>query len=101
MGQGSYKKMLSKKNGRSISKEEAIAVVKELTESKSSCYVLVEYSKFKTSFQGSGFKSSQYKGYYILCHANTKYHVGWVVCRVVLNGYCPVGRGLIELNTRK
>ncbi len=72
---------------------------KILTEEKCA-FDIVRFSDFKSSFQGSSLRSSAYEKYLVLCHGQSKYHAGWMVCPYVRNSICPVSKGLLQVKTK-
>ena len=46
-------------------------------------------------------KYKQYENYIVLCHENTLFHAGWIICPYVFNGNCAASKGLFPLDTKK
>ena len=84
-----------------LTKEDAEQKVKEIMRGIESRFQLVPFSQFQKSHQGSSLKSNQYQKYFVLCHANSMYHAGWFVCPYVTSGFCPIQKGIMEMNSRK
>jgi len=84
----------------SISKQECEDAVKSIVADQTCLFHLVPFRDYRQSHQGRTLTSSAYSKYSILCHQNSMYHAGWVVCPYVLNGYCG-SDGMLEMNTQK
>ena len=85
---------------RVISKDEELKYVRDVLDQKRSAYELVRFKDLQKSYQGATFKSKQYEEYFVLCHANLKYPAEWLVCPFVVSGLCPLGKGVIEIDTK-
>lgn len=87
--------------GRVLDKTDAEKAVKSILEKEETPFHLVTFKDFKKSHQGSSLKSRQYERYNVLCHANTLFHAGWIVCPYVSTGFCGLAKGLFQINTRQ
>jgi hypothetical protein len=91
------------RSSRQLTKEEAIAAVLAIASANNSgestsegrttisCgseYVLVRHEDV-TARSGLHTKSSNYKGWYLLCASGTLRHLGYAVCPFALDGSCP------------
>lgn len=91
----------SLQDARRLTISEAEDAVKKIKAKEETAFYLVSFMKYKRSHQGSTLKSKQYEKYLVLCHANSLYHAGWIVCPYILTGFCVMSKGLYEINTRK
>ncbi len=46
-------------------------------------------------------KWKHFEKYFVLCHANTRYHAGWMVCPYILEINCTPNIRLHEIDTKK
>ncbi len=51
--------------------------------------------------KGLSFKSEQYEPYFVQGYPNSRHHTGWMVCPDVLNGFCEISKGMLDIYTRK
>jgi len=84
-----------------LDKRDAERFVREIAAGNECDYVLVPFPSYRKSHQGANMKSEQYTPYFVLCYPNSRFHTGWLVCPFVLNGYCEVSKGLLEIDTKK
>jgi len=84
-----------------LPKADAERIVKRIVEEKATEYKVIPFNEYQKGLQGSFMRSQQYKPYYVLVYPNSKFHAGWLVCPYVINGYCEVKCGLLELNPKK
>ena len=70
--QGSHSTMLGR--------EEPDKAVVDILADKNSLQHLVPFKQYKRSHQGELMKSKQYETYLVLCHKNTNFHFGWMIC---------------------
>ena len=84
-----------------ISKDDAIQCVRNIIEDKQSSLVPVPFKKFQSSYLGAHLKSKQYEKYFVLCYSNSTYYAGRIVCPYVLSGFCPIGKRMMEIDTKK
>ena len=66
-----------------VPRSEAEEVMKTIIEDKSSGYQCISFMKFRSSHQVSLVKSKQYENYQVLCHENTLYHAGLMLCSYI------------------
>jgi len=86
------------RSNSAIDKNSAEKAIEKIVKEEECVYHLVRYDKYKQSHQGAGLKSESYSDYFILCHANSYYHAGWLVCPYYRNGFCSATKGLLEFN---
>ncbi len=84
-----------------LNKEEAVKVVEKLINDKDCNYHLLPFKEYQKSCDGSSLKSTQYHKFLVLCQLNSIYHAGWFVCPYVVNGCCPIGEVICEINSKK
>ena len=75
--------------------------VQHLIDGKLTAFDLVTFKEYKTSHEGAQLKPKQYKKYLVLCHQNTKYHAGWMVCPYAHGRYCSLRKGLFSIDAKK
>ena len=80
-----------------ITRNDTPAAVKSLLQGKANQFELVSFEKYNTHAKLS---SQYYKGYFVVCHANTVFSAGWLLlCRYAQNGVCTVEKGLCDFKT--
>ena len=94
---------MSRQGSRSttLGRQEAERAVVDILADKDSLQHLVPFKQYKRSHQGALMKSKQYEKYLVLCHKNTHFHAGWMVCPFVASNHCNAKKGLFAINTKK
>lgn len=79
-----------------LHKETAITVLEELMKGNESRYDLVASEEMQRHRK---LRSQHYGSYHFLCHANSRHHAGWLVCKFALTGHCPLRNALKKFDT--
>lgn len=93
--------MSRRPKGVEIEFNEALTAVSRIKDGKDSSFSLVKFSEFKKSRQSSSLKSESYIEYMVLVHCNTMNHAGWLVCPLLLGGFCQPTKEIIKMDTKK
>ena len=88
-------------NRPALSREAAEEVVQKILDKAPRMYHLITFKEYRAFYQGSLLKSRQYEKFLVLCHANTRYHAGYMVCPYVSGHFCSPRRGLFAIYTKK
>lgn len=84
-----------------LAKADAEKAVIDISAQMQSQCQLVAFKEYQKSHQSSLFKSKQYENFFVLCYENTMHHAGRMVFPYVRNVFCPVTKGLFEIDTKK
>ena len=79
-----------------ITRDDALTVVKSLLKGENNRFELAQFEKYNTHAK---LRSQHYKGYFVVCHANTMRSAGWLLCRYAQNGVYTVEKGLFNFET--
>lgn len=78
-----------------LPRETALNEVTRILEKKVCNFDLVPFEQFNRKRQ---LRSQKYKPFLVLCHKNTLRCAGWLLCKFVLTGGCPLRSGLIQFS---
>ena len=81
-----------------LTREDALSAIGKLIKGEECRFNLVTFDKYNAHAK---LRSIHYKGYTVLCHANTMRSAGWLLCRYAHNGSCPLEKGLFSFNTEQ
>ena len=80
---------------------EAERVVKEVLDENNVLYEVLSFKEFRHSHQGALLKSKKYEKYFVLCHKNTRFHAGFMVCPYLTSNCWSTRKGLLSVDPKR